>query len=671
MSNRMGLPHVQSIACPLCGVAYADIFNICNALRRHSRLNGEGDVLYPFYDGQYTAVFTQVGLRSMSGMDNDDRDGRGGDRWIGNFGLGQRWYPGATLSEDGKSVDSGNFMLGYNFFFDNDFTRSHQRGGIGIEGQYDWLHLASNYYFPLSGWKGSYDFDSRFVQERPAEGWDVRVKGYLPFYRNVAITGAYTQWYGDHVGMFSSRELEKDPKVWSYGVEYTPFPLLTGFVNQRSTTRGEQDTEFGLRMTYHFNMPWDDQVSHSKVQQIRTVADSRHEFVDRENRIILEYRAKNNYQIEFVGRSGDVFTFRLKHPLDGIAAGKTVRVSASGVTTLAEHQTAPTGFFASVGDFLGDLFSVSTAYAADLYNTYVTDRNGEFRVTITGLLNTSTVTVQAGEASRTFTAAELGGGTTSAYITVDSYSDGSNFAAGQSTASVTVKVTNADGTPIVDGTAVTWLVEQAQNNSPAMYTGWGAKKTGLTWGATADLVYYNAVPELLTAAPASTTTNGLATVQLTDIVGERVITLRATAQVDGADRSITQAVSFGNGPLSVFRAPDGTTRNWRDAYQYCNNVAPSGDDDPANWGSVTPGDYHGGGKLPKVVEYQAVSSFNSTYNPNGNAKGAAYAAGWPDDYYWTGEANDTVNAFFVYLDDGYDHGSYVGSSTHVACRRQP
>ena len=51
-------------------------------------------------------------------------------------------------------------MLGYNVFFDNDFTRSHQRGGVGIEAQYNWLHLPSNYYMPLSGWKGSKDFDS-------------------------------------------------------------------------------------------------------------------------------------------------------------------------------------------------------------------------------------------------------------------------------------------------------------------------------------------------------------------------------------------------------------------------------------------------------------------------------------------------------------------------------
>ncbi|MDL2291245.1 hypothetical protein LJC09_03990, partial [Desulfovibrio sp. OttesenSCG-928-F20] len=161
----------------------------------------------------------------------------------------------------------------------------------------------------------------------------------------------------------------------------------------------------------------------------------------------LEYKAKDNYHIEFVSRSGNVFTFRLKHPLNGIAAGKTVRVSASGVTTLAEHKAAPPesgGFFAQAGEFLGNLFSVSTAHADDLYQTYITDRNGEFRVTITGLTASSTVNIQAGEAERTFTAAEFGGGSASGYtynlsaVTVD----GSGVLRG------TIKVTNtADGSP--------------------------------------------------------------------------------------------------------------------------------------------------------------------------------------------------------------------------------
>ncbi|MDR2161358.1 MAG: inverse autotransporter beta domain-containing protein, partial [Desulfovibrio sp.] len=382
---------------------------------------GEGDALLPFYDSQYTTIFTQIGARSMAVSGGED-DGH--DRWIGNFGLGQRWFPHAT------EEDSGDWMLGYNAFLDNDFTRSHQRGGLGLEAQYDWLRVASNYYFPLSGWKGSYDFDSRFIEERPAEGWDARVKAYLPFYRNVALSGAYTQWFGDHVGMFGHRNLEKDPKVWSYGLEYTPVPLASGFINQRRTELGETDTEFGLSFTYHFGMPFEDQIKPSKVAELRTVSGSRHEFVDRENRIILEYRAKNSYRIEYLGPAGkNLFRFRVLDGFDEVMAGQTVLVTASQ-TCLAPAPEHNAG-------------------------SYVTDGRGEFLVELDEYAlpvdGEVSVTVRAGDNEQTFTL----NGSASSLISVTA-SVGS-FTSGYATASLTAKVVDKSGDPL-DGYTVTWSV---------------------------------------------------------------------------------------------------------------------------------------------------------------------------------------------------------------------
>lgn len=51
-------------------------------------MGGEGDALLPWYDGTCTTVFTQIGARSMT---DDEKT-----RWIGNFGLGQRWFPFAS-----------------------------------------------------------------------------------------------------------------------------------------------------------------------------------------------------------------------------------------------------------------------------------------------------------------------------------------------------------------------------------------------------------------------------------------------------------------------------------------------------------------------------------------------------------------------------------------------
>ena len=376
-------------------------------LDRDGRFSGEGDVLLPFRDAPQHTLFTQIGARSMdvSGGEED-----GSQRWIGNFGLGHRWFPFAESMEE-----AGNLMLGWNVFFDNDFSRSHQRGGAGLEARYDWFHLAANYYTPLSGWKNSRDFDGDFVEERPARGWDARAKAYLPFYRNVALTGSFSQWYGDNVAMYgSSDDLEKDPRVWSYGVEYTPIPLLSAFARQRSTERGKPDTEFGLQFTWHFDMPWEEQTSHAKVAELRTVSGSRHEFVDRENRIILEYRAKNAGRIEYLGPvSGqtNAFAFRVTDGLGRAWAGKTVWVRADNVTLAVAPQPSRS-LLALAGDVLGGLFGAREAHAATASHSYVTDSQGCFTVRVTSpVAGPVTLHVRAGENEQSFTVNVVANGT--------------------------------------------------------------------------------------------------------------------------------------------------------------------------------------------------------------------------------------------------------------------
>ncbi len=246
-----------------------------------SKLMGEADFLLPLYDTAYSSVFAQIGVRSVWD-----------DRWNANFGIGQRWYPQARETEDG-SIDSGAWMVGYNAFFDYDLTRSHQRGGIGVEGRYDMITLSSNYYFPLSGWrdaKGSDPLLDSYL-ERPAEGWDVRLRGELPFYRELALTGAYSQWLGDEVGVFGASDREKNPKVWSYGLEYTPVPLVTLYAGQSRTEQGRSENTFGLRFTYAFGSPFEDAVTPAKREGQRPQVDRR-DFVDRENRIVLAYKQK-------------------------------------------------------------------------------------------------------------------------------------------------------------------------------------------------------------------------------------------------------------------------------------------------------------------------------------------------------------------------------------------
>jgi hypothetical protein len=187
------------------------------------------------------------------------------------------------------------------------------------------------------------------------------------------------------------------------------------------------------------------------------------------------------------------------------------------------------------------------------------------------------------------------------------------------------------------------------------------------------MVLYDYNPEL-TASTTSPTVNGRTSIQLTDIVGERTITVSAAALVAGSALSVTQTLRFGNGPLSRLTAPDGTKRNWRDSYQYCNGYAPSGADDPSNWTAADRDVDHGGGKMPDIVELQAVSSVDTRIygytNTNAAAHGAWSAAGWPHRYYWSGVADGTDHARDVLLGGGYDSWDLVGRSLDITvCRR--
>jgi hypothetical protein len=639
---------------------------------------GEGDVLLPFYDGQYTTVFTQIGTRSMA-VSGGEADGQ--DRWIGNFGLGQRWFPAAKDEED-----AGDWMVGYNAFFDNDFTRSHQRGGVGVELQYDWLHLASNYYLPLSDWKGSYDFDSRFIEERPAEGWDARVKAYLPFYRNVALTGAYTQWHGDHVGMFGHGKLEKDPRVWSYGAEYTPVPLVSGFLTQRSTERGRTETEYGLNFTYHFGMPWDEQVKHAKVAELRTVSGSRHEFVDRENRIILEYRAKKDaYRIEYLRKEGDnSFYFRVVNGFGEIQAGMTVDVW-------------------TIAPIPGGKYLVAEGGSDVARRNYVTDDRGEFFINLSAAnLPTDgkvTVDIQAGDTIQTFT---LNGPPLNGLVV--EFSGGGDFVTGgpqgyQTIVTMTVKkyvngVVDTSWTP--NGNVLWTVTSAAPALSGNVWKRSGFNLYGLAWTDQTGL------PNNYTGSWAGdvivqqvTAPTGV-TAYLADVVGSRTITVTVA---DSSESSVAKTFTFGAGPLSVFsktgtgatrwatkdgnggfQSLDGTSdTDFRSAVGVCggevkNKVTTNSSADDANftpdeggWDEAVtvPGvsgkhRYAHTSKLAKAEQLLAVAAFHNYYNTSVQRKGAAMAAGWSlggVTYAWTGEVAYSSTGYFVAVRVRHSSGS--------------
>jgi hypothetical protein len=637
-------------------------------LNDEGQVTGSGDFLYPIYDSEGTAVFTQMGLRTMTG-----------DRVIGNFGLGQRFFP------------APNFAFGYNIFLDQDFTREHTRGGAGVEAWYDWLRLSANYYTPLSDWKGSEDYDSRLVEERPAEGYDARLTGYLPFYRNLAVTGAFEQWRGDRVGSFGSGDFtQKDPKVWSYGLEWTPVPAFSTSLTQRHSG-SQEETQFGITFNYLFGMAWEDQLSPATVAEMRTVDGSRHDFVNRQNEMILEYRVKEGaFNIIQRGMGvTNIFVFQITNGFGEAVAGQRVAVSL------------PAGVVDSGN------------------GVYTTDGNGLISIALTTVPATAVPTVAtltAGKTSRTFTLGSASTLTSGTLIFLST--DGGDFndpnTGYQSTATVTLeKYVDDNGEQSLPvGAHVVWSVKSVANPSASSAPWWkrsATAKNGLTWGDSADGTRDWAA-DAVVETPVTT-----AAVKITDVVGSRSVTLEAAVCIGGNNNETTesactgnsgtwytgeQEVTFGAGPLSVF-ATDPTLGKGNKAWAILYGTSGNGNGDftsssntfPAavaaggnvrhdsvstsgtspgmtaifqtpDWetGEIFGGHYSTTAKLPKVSQLLAVARYSS-YESSVPRKGAAFAAGWPDDgydsgwyVYWSGEVffNDVgyFGAWFVYLDGG-------------------
>lgn len=98
--------------------------------------SGSLDLLYPLYEDDRSLLFNQIGLR------------RSENRNVLNLGFGQRHY-------------GAGWLAGYNAFYDAQILgRAHQRLGLGFEYRRDYLHLAINGYYGLTGWRASHTLNS-------------------------------------------------------------------------------------------------------------------------------------------------------------------------------------------------------------------------------------------------------------------------------------------------------------------------------------------------------------------------------------------------------------------------------------------------------------------------------------------------------------------------------
>ena len=99
-----------------------------------------------------------------------------------NLGIGKRW-----LSPDKTTI------TGANFFYDHEFKSNHSRASIGGEYKNSVFETNANSYWGLSSKRGV-TINGNTIQEEVLDGWDVNVKGQVPYYPWAKVTSNYYKW---------------------------------------------------------------------------------------------------------------------------------------------------------------------------------------------------------------------------------------------------------------------------------------------------------------------------------------------------------------------------------------------------------------------------------------------------------------------------------------------
>ncbi|MGP3592779.1 inverse autotransporter beta domain-containing protein [Vagococcus sp. WN89Y] len=231
------------------------------------------DVLFPFYNSQKNLLFTQWG-----GRQNDKRI-------ITNVGVGHRHF-----------TDHG-WMFGYNAFYDVDWHNNNRRYGIGFESWRDYLKITANGYKRLSDWRNSPNIKD--YQERPSDGWDARIEGWLPAFPQLGGKLIYEKYYGDNVALLDKSTLQKNPSAITAGITYTPFPLLTAGIDYRRGKSGIDDVRFNVSLTHRLGESLKQQLTSGSGAINRSLASNRLELVSRNNAVVLDYRKQTIITLQF------------------------------------------------------------------------------------------------------------------------------------------------------------------------------------------------------------------------------------------------------------------------------------------------------------------------------------------------------------------------------------
>ncbi|MBU9836035.1 YchO/YchP family invasin [Rahnella sp. L72c] len=236
----------------------------------HNLDGSSGRLFSPLYQSETNLVYSQIGLQSET------------DATVGNFGLGQRF-------------NTGTWMLGYNAFVDNDFDHQLTRGSLGAEAGTDYLRFSTNYYQPFSSYKA--DSSTSAQLRRQARGYDITTKGYLPFYRQLGASLSYEQYFGNQVDLFGNGTRQSNPSAVSFGVNYTPVPIVTVMAEHQAGQDGDNQDVVKLTLNYRLGVPLSQQLSSQNVAAARSLRGSRMDMVDRNNMPVMEFKQRKTLSV--------------------------------------------------------------------------------------------------------------------------------------------------------------------------------------------------------------------------------------------------------------------------------------------------------------------------------------------------------------------------------------
>jgi hypothetical protein len=222
-----------------------------------------GSWFIPWSDNNRYLSWSQLGLTQQT------------DGLVSNAGVGQRWI-------------AGNWLVGYNTFYDNLLDENLQRAGLGAEAWGENLRLSANYYQPFASWRERSDVQ----EQRMARGYDVTAKAWLPWFHHLNTSVSFEQYFGDNVDLFNSGTGYHNPMAVNLGLNYTPVPLVTLTAAHKQGESGVSQNNLGLKLNYRFGVPLVKQLSAGEVAATRSLRGSRYDSPERDNLPVMEFRQR-------------------------------------------------------------------------------------------------------------------------------------------------------------------------------------------------------------------------------------------------------------------------------------------------------------------------------------------------------------------------------------------